>query len=87
MLIIRLGEIQKTCGEGSYLLTSSYLEDQGDLGNGFIVGIIRVIIWVIGWVLPPLSNSWIIIIIGLYTALNGTLNIDCYWGGGPVPKS
>ena len=30
---------------------------------------------------PPLSNSWIISIIGLYIALNRTLNINCYWGG------
>ena len=37
------------------------------------------------WVLPPLSNSWIIIIIWLYTALNRTPNIDCYWVGA-VPK-
>ena len=33
------------------------------------------------WVLPPLSNSWIISIIGLYIALNRTPNIDCYWVG------
>ena len=33
------------------------------------------------WVLPPLSNSWIIIIIWLYIALNRTPNIDCYWRG------
>ena len=32
-----------------------------------------------GWVLLPLSNSWI------YKALNGTTNIDCYWVGA-VPK-
>ena len=42
-------------------------------------------------VLPPLSNSWIIKIVWLYIALNGTLNIDCYWGGGggggAVPKT
>ena len=30
------------------------------------------------WVLPPFSNSWIIIIVWLYIALNRTLNIDCY---------
>ena len=34
---------------------------------------------------PPLSNSWIIIIIWLYIALNRTPNIDCYWVGA-VPK-
>ena len=28
----------------------------------------------------PLSNSWIIIIIRLYIALNRTPNTDCYWG-------
>ena len=33
------------------------------------------------WVLPPLSNSWITIIIWLYIALNRTPNIDCYWVG------
>ena len=40
---------------------------------------------IIGWVLPPLSNSWIIIIIWLYIALNRTPNIDCYCVGA-VPK-
>ena len=33
------------------------------------------------WVLPPLSNRWIIFIICLYIALNRISNIDCYWGG------
>ena len=33
------------------------------------------------WVLPPLSNRWIITIIGSYIALNRILNINCYWGG------
>ena len=33
------------------------------------------------WILPPLSNSWIIIIIWLYIAFNRTPNIDCYWVG------
>ena len=33
------------------------------------------------WVLPPLSNSWIINIIWLCIALNRTPNIDCYWVG------
>ena len=37
--------------------------------------------WYIGYC-PPISNSWIIIVIWLYIALNRTLNIDCYWGGG-----
>ena len=37
------------------------------------------------WVLPPLSNSWMLIIIQLYIALNRTPNVDCYWGGA-VPK-
>ena len=33
-----------------------------------------------------LSNSWIIIIIWLYIALNRTPNIDCYCvGGGQYP--
>ena len=35
----------------------------------------------LAWVLPPLSNSWIIFIVWLYIALNKTPNIDCYWGG------
>ena len=30
---------------------------------------------------PPLSNSWIIVIIWLYIALNRTPNMDCYWEG------
>ena len=41
----------------------------------------------IAWVLPPLSNSWITIIIWLYIALNRTPNIDCYWVGAvPTPS-
>ena len=32
--------------------------------------------------LPQLSNSWIILIVWLYIALNRTPDIDCYWGGG-----
>ena len=38
---------------------------------------------------PPLTNRWIINIIGLYIALHRTPNIDCYWGGGggTVPKA
>ena len=47
-------------------------------GLGFN-GLLRV--WGLGWVLPPLSNSWIISIVCLYIALNRTPNIDCYWGG------
>ena len=34
---------------------------------------------------PPRS-SWIMIILWVYIALNRTPNIDCYWGGGTVPK-
>ena len=47
------------------------------------VGFLRVS----SWVLPPLSNSWIINILWLYIyiALNRTPNIDCYWVGA-VPK-
>ena len=37
-------------------------------------------------VLPPLSNSSIILITWLYIALNRTLNIDCYWVRA-VPKA
>ena len=36
----------------------------------------------LGWVLPPLSNSWIINILWLYIAVNRTLNIDFYGGRG-----
>ena len=39
-------------------------------------------LWGLGWVLPPLSNSWIILIIWLYITLKRTPNIDCYWAGG-----
>ena len=38
----------------------------------------------LGWILPPLSNSWIRITIRLYVALTRT-NLDCYWLGA-VPK-
>ena len=34
---------------------------------------------------PPLGNSWIIVIIWLYIALNRTPNIDCSWVGA-IPK-
>ena len=37
------------------------------------------------WVLPPLSNTWIIVIIWLYIALNRTPHIDCPGRGG-VPN-
>ena len=38
------------------------------------------------WVLPPLTNSWIInIIIGLYIALNRTPKIHCFLVGA-LPK-
>ena len=37
--------------------------------------------YVLGWILPPLRNSWTINIIWLYLALNRTPNMDCYWGG------
>ena len=37
--------------------------------------------YLIPWVLSPLSNSWIIIIIWLYIALSRTPNIDSYWVG------
>ena len=39
----------------------------------------------IPWILPPLSNSWIINMIWLYIVLNRTPNVDCYWVGA-VPK-
>ena len=47
-------------------------------------------IWVLNpkpWILPPLSNSGMIINIWLYIALNGSPNIDCYWVGATLnPK-
>ena len=39
----------------------------------------------LGWILPPLSKSWIITLKWFYIALTGTPNIDCYWVGA-VPK-
>ena len=44
-------------------------------------GLVLRVLKLPGWVLSPLSNSWIISIIWLYIALTMTLNIDCYWGG------
>ena len=37
--------------------------------------------WPTVWVVPPVSNSWIITKMWVYVALNRTHNIDCYWGG------
>ena len=37
------------------------------------------------WILPPLSNSWILFIIWRYKALNNSPIIDCYCMGA-VPK-
>ena len=34
----------------------------------------------INWVLPPLSNSWIMNIMWVYIALSRTPTINCYWG-------
>ena len=48
-------------------------------------GVLGFEVWDLGWVLPSLSNSWIVIIIWLYIALNRTPNIDSYWVGA-VPK-
>ena len=42
-------------------------------------------VWGLAWVLPSLTNTWIIVIVGLYMALQRTPNIDCYWVGA-VPK-
>ena len=39
----------------------------------------------ITWVLPLLSNSWIIFILELYIALHRIPSIDFYWVGA-VPK-
>ena len=33
------------------------------------------------WILPPLSNSWVINTIWLHIALSRTPNIDCSWVG------
>ena len=52
---------------------------------GLKVEALRFRFWGLGWVLPPLSNSWIILIVWLYIALNRTPSIDCYWGGA-VPR-
>ena len=35
----------------------------------------------------PLSNSWIIILMWLYTALNSIPNIDCYFSTQPTPET
>ena len=43
----------------------------------WIPSTIRHLISRVPWVLPPLSNSWIITIIWLYIALNRTPNMDC----------
>ena len=43
------------------------------------------LVWGLGSVLPPFSNSWIIIIIWLYIAPHRNPNIDCYWVGA-LPK-
>ena len=42
-------------------------------------------IWGLSWLLPTLSNSWIISIKWSYIALSRTPDIDCYWVGA-VPK-
>ena len=39
----------------------------------------------LGWIQPPLSNSWMMNIIWLYIELNKTPNIDYRWVGA-VPK-
>ena len=49
------------------------------LGNRGILGVYSIAH--IHWVLPSLSNSWLIHTIWLYIALNRTPNIDCYWVG------
>ena len=55
------------------------------LSGGYISGPFRAVSFrgcrYIGWILPRLSNSWIILIVWLYIALNRTPNIDCYWVG------
>ena len=64
------------------------MENQGGMDNqlrhtGWFIkhaGKSLSVICTIVSVLPPLSNSWIIITIWLI-ALNRTPNIDCYWGG------
>ena len=69
-----------------------------DLGFGgqcrestcYITGVMKLTMELFGitsrlWVLPPLRNSWITIIIWLYIALHRTPNVDSYWEGA-VPK-
>ena len=57
------------------------------LGVGFtgwdpaLKALIEAFFKLLGWVLPPLSNSWIIFIVYLYIALNMTPSIGCYWVG------
>ena len=53
-------------------------QNQGFLFLG--VSIIRIT-----WILPLLSNGWIIIVICLYIAINRIPNIDCYRGRGQYP--
>ena len=69
---------------------------QGNMPGGAHLGdlvVSRVIIritgvsnWFLGlisilWVLPPLTNTWIIKILWLYVALYRTPHINCYWVG------
>ena len=51
----------------------------------FVVVQLFPLMFVLCWVLSPLSNSWITNIIWLYIALDRTPNIDCYWVGA-APK-
>ena len=38
------------------------------------VGLLNIILWI----LPPLSNRWILLLKWLYIAINRTPNINCY---------
>ena len=60
-------------------------EDEKFLGSGVRYGRLKAEIYCSRLGTAPLSNSWIILIIWLYIALNRTPNIDCYWAGA-VPK-
>ena len=60
-------------------------DDAGSAGSRAKKELTGPIISDLGWVLPPLCNSWIIFLLYIYTALNMTPNIHCYRVGA-VPK-
>ena len=34
------------------------------------------------WILPPLNNSWIVLVLEIYKAANGSSIMDCFLYGG-----